>query len=135
MPKQQKWTLANKLSVIVLTAWLLFTAIEVARMLLGYEDLTDENRIPTIGFGLVGWAFIYAVFSEVNKTFKRILGIGELLVGFGLMVVQLYDMKGQLTRHDLAWRWTVIIGSVAVMSKGMKDLIRLKAKNGELSDE
>ena len=130
------WTWANKLAVVCMAVYLSFTAVEIVRLLLGHdEDLKNDFILPSLAFGLVVWAYIYAVMSTVNEKLKKLIGIVEVVVGFGLMVFQLYDLRGKLAQHDMAWRWTVIFGTVALFSKGVKDLIKLDKDSSHDEDD
>ena len=47
-----------------------------------------------------------------------------MLLGFGLMVPQIYELREKVGQHDISWRVTIIIGLVALMAKGMEDFIK-----------
>jgi hypothetical protein len=97
-------------------------AVEGVRAGLGH---TDDLRFFWVrwGFvlGCVLWAIIYATVRE-EESYKKFFAILEILIAAALTYYQLTKLSETGWQHkDVVDRLTFLLGSIALMSKGMKD--------------
>jgi hypothetical protein len=97
-------------------------AVEGVRVGLGH---TDDLRFFWVrwGFvlGCVLWAIIYATVRE-EESYKKFFAILEILIAAALTYYQLTKLSETGWQHkDVVDRLTFLLGSIALMSKGMKD--------------
>lgn len=97
--------------------------IEGVRIALGH---TDDLKIFWVrwGFvlGCVLWAIIYATIRE-EQSYKKFFGVAEILIAAALTFYQLTKLSETGWQHkDVIDRLTFLLGSIALLSKGMKDV-------------
>jgi hypothetical protein len=125
-----KWTLANKVAVAACVLYFGYATVQIVRAALGVSAALNEWNIVMVGFGIVFWSFLYAIYS---KAYKRAFGTAYFVIGFGIMVWQLYTLQGTLKQHDLSGNVALLVASTATMSKGVKDIIDASDETGEPS--
>jgi hypothetical protein len=115
--------MSDKRDFLLAAVLMAFSVFEGIRLLLGHvEDLNDRGLTVVIVVGLFFWGILYATLSE-EKWFQKWFGVAQILLAAGITMKQLFEMRN-VAQHDLSWRWSVLIGSVVVFSKGLKDVYK-----------
>jgi hypothetical protein len=105
--------------IIVLTVGSLVEGIRIA---LGHTyDLRDSGVRIAFILGCLTWALAYATFGE-EPHFKKYFGLIAILIAVALTWFQLRKLgETGWDRKDLVDRCAFLLGSIALLSKGMKD--------------
>jgi hypothetical protein len=59
-----------------------------------------------------------------EKWFKKWFGVAQVLFAGGLAFKQLLELRNAPAQHDISWRWSILLGTVVVFSKGLKDIYK-----------
>lgn len=120
MAKNSTEGLGTWIAVIFL---MIGTIVEGTRVAIGHtDDLRNSDLRWALIAGCLLWAYLYKIAQE-DPGFRRFYGGTEILIAIYLTYYQL-SMIGEIgwQERSLVDRFAFLVGSVALLSKGLKDV-------------
>ena len=104
-----------------LLSFMLLGVVGFVCVLMGWENVLGHPGI-IVGtlVGLIVCARQYAFISE-DHWFKKWFGAVQIAFAVAVMIVQMFRMRTPSDEHDFSWRWSTMIGALAILGKGFKD--------------